>query len=160
MELVSSSCLAWGPRPLLLSRFTAHTAHFAQAVDGLAFSTGAIHTLGKKSYSSGTPYRACFSAALPGCCNTTVGQGYALSLAPPWFQCPTQCFLHVYPVSSVCLPSHSPTPFYRSCVCGCRRYFPAIWSIPEAQHCNPDLGETDIMETISGNPWFVNNYHW
>jgi hypothetical protein len=47
-----------------------------QNVETYAYTTAAIHTQGKKAYSNATPYRACFSARLPGCCNTDVGMGW------------------------------------------------------------------------------------
>lgn len=53
-------------------------AHDLQKVETFEFTTAAIHTQGKKAYSNTTPYRACVSARMPGCCDDVAGMGYGL----------------------------------------------------------------------------------
>ena len=52
--------------------------HGLQKVETFEFTTAAIHTQGKKAYSNTTPYRACVSARMPGCCDDVAGMGYGL----------------------------------------------------------------------------------
>ena len=38
--------------------------------------------------------------------------------------------------------------------------WPAIWMMPDDKSCDPDEGETDILEQVSGYPELYATYHW
>jgi len=38
--------------------------------------------------------------------------------------------------------------------------WPAIWMMPDDTSCDPDEGETDILEQVSGLPALYATYHW
>ncbi|GMH61947.1 hypothetical protein TrRE_jg13286 [Triparma retinervis] len=39
-------------------------------------------------------------------------------------------------------------------------YWPAHWLMPDDDSCDPDEGEPDIMEMVSGRPTVYQTYHW
>ena len=87
-----------------------------EALNGKNFSTGAVHTAGKRTYTARDgSYRVCVSSRLPG---------------------------------------HSSPPG------AAQGLWPAIWMMPNDNSCDPDEGETDILEQISGKPEMYATYHW
>ena len=55
---------------------------------------------------------------------------------------------------SAMLPGHASPPG------AAQGLWPAIWMMPDDASCDPDEGETDILEQISGKPELYATYHW
>ncbi len=42
----------------------------------------------------------------------------------------------------------------------CQGIWPAHWMMPQDDSCDPDEGEMDIMEMVSGDGMAWSTYHW
>ena len=55
---------------------------------------------------------------------------------------------------SAMLPGHASPPG------ASQGLWPAIWMMPDDKSCDPDEGETDILEQVNGKPELYATYHW